>query len=268
MTAVATRLARALLDNWLKRDRDVSQYMRKPAAFARAMLLAARDGAKVVVNRTAGSQAKAMPIPEVHDALVKFGRELKTGEAELKPLGAETAAQAGDELLSDLALTAKEACDPPPVEHFLTSAAQAKLRSWRSGCQAVLDECLQLEADAKAKQDAKVAKRARKEALQAASDEALNQAAADYDAAEVEAAKAAQDKADTDARLTSTRKKLDGTAYFCDCKATGGFHQEKCRLWGLRKQLTHPGLDSGLSRDGLLWFSCQGGSCFLLIVCS
>ena len=247
------------------------------------MLLAARDGEELPFKRSPGSESKAMLIPELFDALVNFGRELRTGEAELKAQGQEVATQDIDSLLADLVLKPEDAGEMPPVEHFLTAAAKKKLQTWRDNSQSMHNAFLKVAEKAKQKaneEEEKAAKRARKETLKKAAQEAeLDAAAAAYDEAEAAAERLAAEKAARDERFQTIKRKLDRTVYWCDCRASGqgAFHAEKCKLWGARRQLRHPGLDFGLSREDLRWFTDQGdrfsfGSSYflysLLIACS
>jgi len=162
------------------------------------------------------------------------------------------------------------------VAAFLNARAKAKLARWRSACETSQKDWQNLvgavgaEAASQAQAAAKRARLQDKRKIFAkAKARALDSAAAAYDAQQAAHEEAKKAKAARDARVLAIKRKLDRTAYWCDCRANAaaGFHEKKCRMWGARRQLTHPGLDYGVTRQDLAWFREEGGR-FLLIVSS
>ena len=61
----------------LKKVEDVSPYIRKLALYTQAVLTACRDFEQLKHKRSKGSEAQALLIPEVFEALRRFGRQLQ-----------------------------------------------------------------------------------------------------------------------------------------------------------------------------------------------
>ena len=121
----------------LRRHRDVTAYVHKPALHCRAVLLAARDGESLLHKRSAGSEEKPVLIPELLDTLVRFGREVRRGEAALSSFGKEVRAPDSDDWLSECKLTLADVGAPLGTDSFLTEAACKNVEEWRAETQEV-----------------------------------------------------------------------------------------------------------------------------------
>jgi len=270
----------------MKQLRDVTQYIHKPARVTRACLRSARDCVQEVHRRSEEGQSEPVLIAEVHNALVRFGRELRTGEQPHVELSGAVPDEQ-DISWKDVCLTTSDCpAGPAPCMNALVDASAAAkvaesvatkeqlLAGWTTFL-AEEEAAKRREEEERAAREAeelqrREARMAHKEEKQKKKAEDAARRARDHEAQTRELAlqrqqqqeekwktqrEAQERKRQEDLqrqRVADYKARIKKSKYRCNCGLV--IHRDTCRVRdAASNRVMWPGADYGLSEEQYLW---------------